>query len=38
MMREVKAMGSAALLSRIAEKNKKIAQDVGAMMERNRVH
>jgi len=36
MLKEVRAMGSSALLSKIAEKNKKIAQEVSAMMERNR--
>ena len=36
MMKDVKAMGSAALLSKIAEKNKRVAQEVSVMMERNR--
>lgn len=36
LMKEVKALGSAALLAKIGEKNKKVAQDVSAILERTR--
>jgi len=36
MLKEVRVMGSSALLGKIAEKNKKVAQEVSAIMERTR--